>query len=142
MLNENLVVFNLKANNKQQVFEKMTNLFFDNKIIQNKSKFIDAVNYREKIDTTGVGNGIAIPHGKSATVKKSAVAVAKLDQNIEWNSLDGKPVKYVFLLAIPESGDKEHLKILSEIAEKLMDENVVNDLHNAKNSKDIINAFC
>jgi fructose-specific phosphotransferase system IIA component len=142
VLNENLVVFNLKANNKQQVFEKMTNLFFDNKIIQNKSKFIDAVNYREKIDTTGVGNGIAIPHGKSATVKKSAVAVAKLDQNIEWNSLDGKPVKYVFLLAIPESGDKEHLKILSEIAEKLMDENVVNDLHNAKNSKDIINAFC
>lgn len=142
MLNENLVVFNLKANNKQQVFEKMTNLFFDNKVIQNKSKFIDAVNYREKIDTTGVGNGIAIPHGKSATVKKSAVAVAKLDQNIEWNSLDGKPVKYVFLLAIPESGDKEHLKILSEIAEKLMDENVVNDLHNAKNSKDIINAFC
>ena len=70
------------------------------------------------------------------------MAVAKLDQNIEWNSLDGKPVKYVFLLAIPESGDKEHLKILSEIAEKLMDENVVNDLHNAKNSKDIINAFC
>lgn len=136
-----LVFSNLKANDKDDVFNQLAAAFLKEKVIKDKDDFISAVHYRESIDTTGVGNGIAIPHGKSSTVQRSAIAIASLENEIDWDSLDGKPVKYVFLLAIPESGDQEHLKVLSEIASKLMDEDVIEALHNSKNKNDIIEIF-
>lgn len=140
-INSDCVIYDLTAKNKNQVFDKLSDKFVSSNVILDKEKFIKAVNYREKIDTTGVGNGIAIPHGKSDTVQKSAVAIAKLKQGINWNSLDGKPVEYVFLLAIPKDGDKEHLKLLSEIAEKLMDDDIIKGLHDSHNKNEIIKLF-
>ncbi|MCT7790879.1 MAG: fructose PTS transporter subunit IIA [Lactobacillus crispatus] len=136
-----LVFSNLKANDKDDVFNQLAAAFLKEKVIKDKDDFISAVHYRESIDTTGVGNGIAIPHGKSSTVQRSAIAIASLENEIDWDSLDGKPVKYVFLLAISENGDQEHLKVLSEIASKLMDEDVIEALHNSKNKNDIIEIF-
>jgi fructose-specific phosphotransferase system IIA component len=136
-----LVFSNLKANDKDDVFNQLAAAFLKEKVIKDKDDFISAVHYRESIDTTGVGNGIAIPHGKSSTVQRSAIAIASLENEIDWDSLDGKPVKYVFLLAISENGDQEHLKVLSKIASKLMDEDVIEALHNSKNKNDIIEIF-
>lgn len=93
-------------------------------IVTNKQAYLDAVEYRESEGTTGIGDGIAIPHGKSDVVTRSAVAIAKLKHPVEWASLDNEPVENVFLLTIPEGGDNEQLKILSEIASQLMDDDV------------------
>ncbi|MFR3683920.1 MAG: PTS sugar transporter subunit IIA, partial [Enterococcus sp.] len=86
-----------------------------------------------------VGNGIAIPHGKSQAVKEPAIAFARLTKEIEWQALDEKPVSLIVMLAIPESeqGDT-HLSILSEIAVKLMDEEVITKLNEATNANEIV----
>ncbi|KGH64192.1 PTS sugar transporter subunit IIA, partial [Oenococcus oeni] len=96
-----------------------------------------AVDGREQEGVTGVGAGIAIPHGKSKSVTRSAVAIAELSNPVVWQSLDNNPVKYVFLLAIPEGGDVEHLKLLSELAGILMDDDVRLKLKQSKSAKDI-----
>ena len=77
---------------------------------------------REKETTTGFKNGIAIPHSNDASVKRPGLFVIKFDHQIEWNALDKKPVQVAIALSIPQEGSKEHLRLLSEIARKLMDE--------------------
>lgn len=123
-LNKNLIVYDLDAGTRKEVISKLADLLIKEKIITDKPSYLAAVEEREAEGTTGIGDGIAIPHGKADTVTSSAVVVAKLKHPVEWAALDSKPVQYVFLLAIPDGGDNEHLKILSEIASKLMDDDV------------------
>ena len=82
---------------------------------------------------------IAIPHGKSSTVKSSTVAFGRLEEDIAWESLDGDDVRFVFLLAIPEScqGD-EHLRIIAQLSRKLIHEEFRQKLATAKDPKDVV----
>ncbi len=137
IVQSNLIKFDLKADNKDEVIDQLADLYVKNGIITNKDNYISAVYGREQEGTTGVGEGIAIPHGKSKSVTRSAVVIAKLLDPVAWESLDNHPVKYVFLLAIPDGGDTEHLKLLSELAGILMDDNVRFELQQAKSAGDI-----
>lgn len=137
----NLVKFNVEADSKQAVIAQLADLYLKEGVISNVTDYIAAVNEREEEGTTGVGGGIAIPHGKADTVTRSAVAIAKLAQPVEWQSLDDKPVEYVFLLAIPNDGDNEHLKLLSELAGTLMDDDIRAKLQAASSSQDLENIF-
>ncbi|WP_256200972.1 PTS sugar transporter subunit IIA [Thermoanaerobacter thermocopriae] len=96
VLNENLIELNLVAKTKEEVIEKMTDMLYKEGIITSKEDYINEVLKREKLGTTGVGMSIAIPHGKSSSVKRTGVAIAKLHKPVEWNSLDNNPVKMVF----------------------------------------------
>lgn len=140
LLNENLIDINLEANTKEEVLEKMADILFREGILNSKENYLDDVLEREKLGTTGVGMSIAIPHGKSKSVKKTAVAIAKLQNPVEWNSLDNKPVKMVFLLAVPEGDDKNHLKLLSKLAAMLIDDGFREKLLNAESKDDILDA--
>ncbi|MFT9098406.1 PTS sugar transporter subunit IIA [Liquorilactobacillus sp.] len=137
----NLVKFNVKANSKKEIIEQLAKLYLKEGVIRDVDAYILAVNEREQEGTTGIGDGIAIPHGKSNVVTRSAVAIAKLAQPVEWQSLDGQPVEYVFLLAIPNDGDNEHLKLLSELARALMDDEVRTKLQVATSSDDLEKIF-
>ncbi|SJZ60338.1 PTS system, fructose-specific IIC component [Pilibacter termitis] len=91
--------------------------------ITSASSFEKAIYEREEQSTTGIGMGIAIPHGKSETVKKPSIAFAREVAGINWSSLDGKPVNLLFMIAVPkESSGDAHLKILQHLSRKLMDE--------------------
>ncbi|WPC20215.1 fructose PTS transporter subunit IIA [Pediococcus inopinatus] len=136
-----LVKFNLVANSRDAVIDQLADVYLENGVISDKQKYIEAVNEREVEGTTGIGGGIAIPHGKAETVTKSAVAIAKLAHPVEWNALDDKPVSYVFLLAIPDDGDNEHLKLLSELASTLMDDDVREKLESASSKEDLEKIF-
>lgn len=136
-----LVVYDLESTTQQEVIDQMADLFVKQEVITDKAEFIDSVFKREKTGTTGIGAGIAIPHGQADTVAESAVAIAKLKEPLEWHALDEKPVKYVFLLAIPQKGSSEHLKLLSQLAETLMDDNVRQDLVKSTSANDIIKIF-
>lgn len=136
-----LVKFNLIASDRDTVIDQLADLYLENGVISNKETYINAVNVREAEGTTGIGGGIAIPHGKSEVVKSSAVAIAKLANPVEWQALDDKPVEYVFLLAIPDDGDNEHLQLLSELADTLMDDDVREKLELANSKEDLEKIF-
>lgn len=136
-----LVKFNLIASDRDTVIDQLADLYLENGVISNKAPYINAVNVREAEGTTGIGGGIAIPHGKSEVVKSSAVAIAKLANPVEWQASDDKPVEYVFLLAIPDDGDNEHLQLLSELAGTLMDDDVREKLELANSKEDLEKIF-
>ncbi|MBZ9607163.1 fructose PTS transporter subunit IIA [Clostridium estertheticum] len=98
-------------------------------------KYVEDVKARESISTTGIGDGVAIPHAKSSWVKVPTVVVGKSSSGIEWESLDDEPVNIVFLIAVPEDGKNEHLKILQRLAISLMDDEIKEEIVNATDKK-------
>lgn len=142
VLTEDQMIMNLEKNNQVDVIQSMTDLLVKKNIVTDEKVFFDSVMEREQHATTGIGNGIAIPHGKSDAVKEPAIIYAKLAQPVEWQSLDDKPVEVVIMLAIPEAhqGDT-HLKLLSEIAIKLMDDELVQELKQEDVPANIIKLF-
>jgi fructose-specific phosphotransferase system IIA component len=140
-LDKQLISYNLEANSRKDVISKLADLFVTKGIVTDKQAYLDSVEVREKEGTTGIGDGIAIPHGQTGAVTDSQVAIAKLQSPVEWNAMDGNPVEYVFLLAIPEGGSVEHLKILSELAGDLMDDDVRARLGKARSVNDLATVF-
>ena len=144
MTNQNLIVLDLDANKKEDVIKALIEKLYKEGFLESKEDFFKAVMEREAHSPTGLERGLAIPHGKSATVKKAAFAVARLKNKISnWESVtEGNNVDLVFLLAIPKSEEgSTHLKLLSELSTALMHEEFSAGLRSAKNTKDFINSF-
>lgn len=142
LINKNLIVINMDAEDKNEAISKLITLIkTENKIIS-EEEFFSCVLHRENEFSTGVGNGIAIPHGKSETVKEAIVAFAKLNKKIDWNSIDSELVDLIFLLGVPEKNTENlHLKILAQLSRKLMDEDFVRMLREANTEQEIYNAL-
>lgn len=141
VISPELVIYDLSVQNREEAIERMADHLLSAGVITDKASYISAVDERETDGTTGIGDGIAIPHGKAKSVTRSAVVIAKLKKPVEWHALDDQPVQYVFLLAIPEGGDNEHLKLLSELASKLMDDDVHESLKQATSEADLERIF-
>lgn len=120
LLNESCISLDLPLDSKEAVFRTLSQDLNRAGIVKDPDRFRKAVEYRETLSETGLEEGIAIPHGIDATVSKAAIAYVRLAVPIEWESMDGKPVRHVFLLAIPENGDKVHIRMLSELAMHLI----------------------
>lgn len=141
VLNEKLVDIDMYAENKNDAIIKMVDMLDKNGILRSKQDFLNDVFEREKTSSTGVGMGIAIPHGKSKSVIRTVVSIAKLHAPVDWNSLDGTPVIIVFLFAVPEGDDILHLKLLSRFASMLIDDDFREKLIIAKTKSDILNVI-
>lgn len=98
---------------------------------------------RESEGTTGIGNYIAIPHGKSDSVTQVGIAIAKLDHEIEWETLDGKGVKLVFLFAVSNNHEyaRNHMLLLADIARKLGNDEAVEKMLSAETIEDLKSVF-
>lgn len=120
LLDESCIAMDVALQQKSDVLDAMTENLYEAGIINDKTQFRQAVEYRESLSETGLEDGIAIPHGVHACVNRAAISYVRLKEPIEWESMDGKPIKHVFLLAIPESGDKTHIRMLSQLAMMLM----------------------
>lgn len=139
LLQENAIRLNALASSKQEVLEQIINLCSQTGNILNKQEFKEAVLKREKEGTTGIGEGIAIPHGKSRAVKKACLAAMVLPKGVEFEALDGKKVNLIFLIAAPENQENTHLEVLSRLSALLMDERFRDNLKNAKTPAEFIN---
>lgn len=95
------------------------------------AEILEAITSREELGSTGLGNGIAIPHGKIAGLKTVIALVARLDQPIEFDAVDDQPVDIVVMLLAPTGAGADHLKALSRVARLLRTESVVDDLRQA-----------
>lgn len=137
----NLIALNQNIDTKDEAFKFLTEKFYQNRIIDSKEKFINAVYAREKESPTGLENGVAIPHGKSATVRKAQFAVLRTNSPIkDYKSLkEGNQVRLIFMMAIPENGSKEHLDMLSTLATKLTSQSLRESLMSAKTTNEVLN---
>lgn len=141
MIDEHLVKFNFDAKSKDDVIYATARLMYESGKINNMDNYIHAVLEREKECATGIGMGIAIPHCKDDSVNQAGFALIKLAQKIKWESLDGEPVDYVIMLAAPNTSDNVHLKMLSTLAARLMDDDFRDALKAAVTIEDIRAAF-
>lgn len=140
LIDENLVFYNLDLQDKKSVIEYIANVLAEKKYVESQQLFTKAVFKREQVGVTGIGNGIAIPHGKSNCVQEPRVVVVKLKNPIEWESLDDEKVKYIFLFAIGDNPKAylDHLRLLASFAAKLGNDEKVKDIQNAADKKELI----
>ncbi len=120
------------AENKQDALEKMVALMAASGKIADVEKYRKGVFAREEEGTTGIGEGIAIPHCKSDAVKAPGLAAMVVKGGVDFDALDGAPTDLIFLIAAPDTEDNVHLDVLSRLSVMLMDENFTNGLRNAK----------
>ena len=120
------------AENKQDALEKMVALMAASGKIADVEKYRKGVFAREEEGTTGIGEGIAIPHCKSDAVKAPGLAAMVVKDGVDFDALDGAPTDLIFLIAAPDTEDNVHLDVLSRLSVMLMDENFTNGLRNAK----------
>lgn len=123
MLNEELIFTDLALPDQEATFQFLAKTIVEQKLANNEQAVYDALKKREAEGTTGMMDGFAIPHAKSDAISQPAIIVIKLKAGINWDSLDGKPTKYVIALFIPiAEGGTTHLKVLSQVARMLMKE--------------------
>lgn len=123
ILSKDLIEVNLKSQTMDAVMNEMIDKLAIAGIVESKDAFKQAILQREEQSTTGIGMHIAIPHGKSNTVKRPAVVFGLHREGVDWNSVDGTPAKLIFMIAVPEEkAGSAHLKILQMLSRKLMDE--------------------
>lgn len=115
-LEEKNIVPELKARDKNGVLEELAETVSGNNPVIEKSELIRVLVERERLGTTGIGDGVAIPHGKLSCLTRPVVAFARSLQNLDFDSMDGKPAHLFFLLAAPENASGIHLQVLARIA--------------------------
>ena len=129
---------NVKAKNKEELIEKAVKLMTKNGNIKDEQKYLELVTQREIQSSTGIGEEIAIPHGKGECITAPGVSAMVIPEGADFESLDGKPVKLLFLIAAPDTKENIHLEVLSRLSTLLMDENFRKKLINAKTKEKLI----
>ncbi len=137
-LNSKAVSASLKATDKEGVIKELVGLLHKAGAIKDKEELVDILLSREKLGSTGIGQGIGIPHGKSKNVSELVAAFGLSKKGIDFESLDGEPVYIFFLLVAPEESAGPHLKALARIARLLKDKYFREMLKDAKDEKAIL----
>ena len=127
ILAANNVVLDLEVSSKKRAFEQ-AGLIFENNCSIARSVVSDNLFARERLGSTGLGHGVAVPHGRIKGLKAPLAAFVRLKEPIPFESPDGQPVKLLVFLLIPDHVTQQHLEILSEVAEMFSDENFRNHL--------------
>ena len=138
LLNEKSIMLQAKANSKNEAIDKLVDLMMENGNIKDKEEYKNVVLKREEEGTTGIGEGIAIPHGKTDAVTKPGLAAMVVPDGVDFASLDGSPAKLLFLIAAPDTKDNVHLDVLSRLSTLLMDTNFRQALYDAKTSEEFL----
>ena len=129
IISKDLLIVDSVSKSKQEVLLELAKLLEKNEYITNAVNFLDDVYLRESEGITGIGNGIAIPHGKSKAVKKTTVAIAVLKNEINWETLDEKGVKVVILFAVQDTdATTTHILLLQQVAILLANDNFLDSL--------------
>lgn len=138
LLTEQTIILDLSATTKQQVLEELANQLDQAGKLSDKQAFTKAILERESQSTTGIGDGIAIPHAKSAAVEFPAIAFGRSQEGLDFESLDGQPSNLFFMIAASEGANDDHLEALSRLATFLMDEKFRTNILAAQSKQEIL----
>ncbi len=141
ILDINNIYSNVDAASQEEVFQKLAEIAKEKNISSDKSKVIEGFMAREKLSTTGMEQGIAIPHTELDSISKASIVILKLNQGVDWNALDGKPTNIVIAMFISKGKGKDHLRYLSDISKLLIHQEFINQLHEANSSEEIYQLF-
>jgi fructose PTS system EIIA component len=135
---------NMSAKSKEEAIQELAEVLLHDEYITDINEFLKDIYAREAVGQTGIGNYIAIPHGKSDSVKKVGVAIGITQEEIPWETLDGNGVKGIILFAVGNDNDgaQNHLKILSLFARKLGNDEVIEKMLLSKDAEDVKEALC
>lgn len=134
------VLLDLDAGSKKRVFEQ-AGILFESHLGIARSTIFDSLFAREKLGSTGLGQGIAIPHGRIKGLKQAAGAFIRLVNPVPFDSPDGRPVSLLFVLLVPEQATEQHLQILSELAQRFAERTFREALMAAGTADDVVNLF-
>ena len=135
------MIMALKATNKEDAVKEMADLEVKTGIVNDEDEFIKSIWARENESTTGIGEGIAMPHARNKTINKARVLFAKSEKGIDYNSLDGQPVHLFFMITAPDGADNTHLEALAKLSGLLIDPDLVNALKKAQTPEEVIQLF-
>ena len=138
LLDENLIELNLKGEVKEEALAEMVELLKEEDKITDKDKFYQTILEREQEGTTGLGRGVAIPHGKSNVVNYLALVVGRSKEGIDFNSRDGQPVHLFFMVADYEGHSPEYLKMVAQLTRNVRQDDYREELLQADSEKEII----
>ncbi len=116
------VILDSESTSKKRVFERVGILFENNRQIA-RSQVFDSLFAREKLGSTGLGQGVAIPHGRIKNLREAVAAFVKTESPIPFDAPDGQPVNLIFVLLVPERATDAHLQLLGELAQMFSDKN-------------------
>jgi len=141
VLNKNVMLFDLQATDKEGVINEMVQSLVDNGVVTDFETFKTGIMNREAQTSTGLGDGIAMPHSKNEAVKEATVLFAKSNKGVDYASLDGQPTDLFFMIAAPEGANDTHLATLAELSKYLMKPGFANKLRQASTPDQVITAF-
>ena len=141
VLNKNVMLFDLQATDKEGVINEMVQSLVDNGVVTDFETFKTGIMNREAQTSTGLGDGIAMPHSKNEAVKEATVLFAKSNKGVDYASLDGKPTDLFFMIAAPEGANDTHLAALAELSKYLMKPGFADKLRQASTPDQVIAAF-
>ena len=138
LINKKSISLNLKATDKSDAIDKLVDLVNNSGNLNNKEEYKKAIIARENQSTTGIGEGIAIPHAKTSSVKNACLAAAICKDGVDYESFDGSLSHLFFMIAAPEGANNTHLEVLSRLSTILMDEEFREKLINAKSEDEFL----
>ncbi|SFK35008.1 PTS IIA-like nitrogen-regulatory protein PtsN [Nitrosomonas aestuarii] len=136
LLPQSNVIVDLDVASKKRVFEQ-AGLLFENTIQIARSQVFDSLFAREKLGSTGLGQGVAIPHGRIKGLREAVAALVRMKEAIPFDAPDGQPVSIACILLVPEKATDQHLQILSELAQMFSDKQFRESILNSKNAAEI-----
>jgi len=141
LLEENNILTKFKSDEKGEIINELIDLYRESDKVNDLEKVRTAIHDREKIMSTGVGKGFAIPHGKTNAVNEVIAAFGKTADDIDYEALDGEPVHLIFLLVGRDDMVSKHIKLLSRISRMMNKDEFRKRLIDAKSEREIINIF-
>ena len=143
ILDENIIDLHLKSTTKDEVLRDLSAHLLEAGYIEDVEQFVKDIYVREAEGITGMGNHIAIPHGKSHAVKKIGIAIGRCENEIEWESYDDEPINLVFLFCVSDDADfaSNHMMLLAELAGTLGNDERVEKLQKVTTKQELIDLF-
>lgn len=141
LLTQDTIILHLQSNTKDHVIEELTNRLDKSGKVSDVSVFKEAIHERERQSTTGIGDGIAIPHAKNSSVKVPTIVFGRSLSGVDYEALDGQPSHLFFMIAVPEGANNEHLDALSRLSTYLMDPEFKEKLLNCESEGEVLEAF-
>ena len=138
LLQSSFIDLNFDVADKNAAIDRLSDMLCESGKITDKENFSNAVIEREKLGSTGIGAGIAIPHARTSAVNEVSIAFARSNKGIDFNAIDGDPVNLFFVLAAPTESGSAYLKLLARISRLLRYQDLIDELKKAKTKEEVI----
>jgi PTS system nitrogen regulatory IIA component len=140
LLSPTLVLCQHNSSSKKRILEEVSEHLSEQFPDMNANSIFSSLIAREKLGSTGIGNGIAIPHCRIPNCKNTIAMLITLDNSIDFDAIDNEKVDVICVLLVPEGANENHLKTLAKIAETFSNEHILEQVRNATNTQELLNA--